>query len=96
MKWCGSFKGQFWSLFLKNWFEFWNFTTSKNELGLIERLQSWEIGFAKISAPSFRKLPDKLSMPAALDGFKTFKIFNIFSGDILENSKFESLNLLLS
>ena len=96
MKWGGSFKGHFWSLFLKKWFEFWNFTTSKNELGLIERLQSWEIGLAKISAPSFRNLPDKWSMPAALDGFKAFKIFNIFSGDILENSKFESLNLLLS
>ena len=41
-----------------------------NELSLTERLQSWEIGLAKISAPSFRNLPDKLSMPAPLDGFK--------------------------
>ena len=67
-----------------------------NELRLIERLQSWEIGLAKISAPSFRNLPDKLSMPAALDGFKPFKIFNIFSGDVSENSKFKSLNLISS
>ena len=36
---------------------------------------------------SFRNLPDKLSMPADLDEFKTFKIFNIFSGDASENSK---------
>ena len=58
-----------------------------NELSLIEWLQSWEIGLAQISVPSFRNLLDNLSMPAALDGFKSFKIFNIFSGDISENSK---------
>ena len=66
-----------------------------NKLSLIERLQSWEIGLAKTSAPSFRNLPDKLSMPAALDGFKPFKIFNIFS-DVSENPKFKSLNLISS
>ena len=33
----------------------------------LERLQSWDIGRAKTWAPSFKKLPDKLSMPAALD-----------------------------
>ena len=58
-----------------------------NELSLIEWLQSWEIGLAQIWVPSFRNLLDNLSMPAALDGFKSFKIFNIFSGDISENSK---------
>ena len=31
-------------------------------------------------------------MPAALDGFKPSKIFNIFS-DVSENSKFKYLNL---
>ena len=35
-------------------------------------------------------------MPTALDGFKAFKIFSIFSGDIPENSIFKSLNLILS
>ena len=57
-------------------------------------LRNWT-GLAKISAPSFRNLPDKLSMPAALDRFKPFKIFNIFS-DVSENSKFKSLNLISS
>ena len=35
-------------------------------------------------------------MPAAIDGFKAFKIFSIFSGDIPENSEFKILNLILS
>ena len=35
-------------------------------------------------------------MPAALDGFKLSKIFNIISGDISEKLKFKSLNLILS
>ena len=64
-------------------------------MSLTERLQSWEIGLAKISAPSFRNLPDKLSTTATLDGFKPFKILNIFS-DVSENSKFKSLNLIPS
>ena len=67
-----------------------------DELSLIETLKSWENGLAKISSPSFRNLPDKLSIPAALNGFKPFKILNIISGDISENSKFKFLNLILS
>ena len=62
-----------------------NFATLQlqgNELSLTERLQSWEIGLAKISAPSFRNLFDKLSMSAAWDMFKPFKIFKTFSGDV--------------
>ena len=55
-----------------------------NELGFIERLQSWEVGLGKISAPSFRNLPDRLSIPAPLDWSKPFKIFNIFSRDVSE------------
>ena len=35
-------------------------------------------------------------MSAALVGFKPFKIFNIISGDISENSKFKSLKLNVS
>ena len=49
-----------------------------NELSLIEWLQSCKIGLAKIS------------VPAALDGFKPFNVFNIFSGDVSEDSKFKS------
>ena len=41
-----------------------------NELSLLERLQNWDIGLAKISASFCRNLPDKLSMPAGLVGFK--------------------------
>ena len=62
-----------------------------NELSLIQWLQSCKIGLAKISAPSFRNLRDKLTRPTALDGLKPFNIFNIFSGDVSEHSKFKSL-----
>ena len=58
-----------------------------NELSLIEWLQSCEIGLAKILVPSFRNLRDKLTMPAALERFKPFNIFNIFSVDASEHSK---------
>ena len=62
-----------------------------NELSLIQWLQSCKIGLAKISAPSFRNLRDKLTRPTALDGLKPFNIFNIFSGDVSEHSKYKSL-----
>ena len=64
--------------FLKKQFDFCNFTNSSEWVEFDRRLQSWEIGLAKISVPSFRNLSDKLSMPAALDGFKPFKTL---SGD---------------
>ena len=62
-----------------------------NEFSLIEKLQRCEIGLAKISASSFRNLWEKLTKPAAIDGFKPFNIFNIFSGDVSENSNFKPL-----
>ena len=65
------------------------------ELSLIERLQSWDIGRAKTWAPSFKNLPDKLSMPAALDGWKPSKRLNVFTGDISENWKFKSFDTAL-
>ena len=34
-------------------------------------------------------------MPAALDGFKSLKILNIFSGDVFESSKFKSFETTL-
>ena len=71
--------------FLKSDLTFSILQLSENELSLIERLQSWDIGLAKISGASFRNLPDKLSLPATLDGFETIKIFNIISGDISKN-----------
>ena len=82
--------------FLKSGLTFAILELLGNKLSLTERLQSWEIGLAKILAPSFRNLPNKLSIPVALDGFKLFKIFNIFSGDVSKTSKFKYLNLILS
>ena len=45
-------------------------------------MQSWNIGHAKTRELSFKNLPNNLSMPAALDGFKPSKILNAFSGDV--------------
>ena len=52
--------------FFKKCFHFSNLKLLGNKLSLIEELKSCEIGIAKISVPSFRNLPDKLSMSAAL------------------------------
>ena len=83
--------------FLKSGLTFAILQLLGNELNLIERLKSCKIGLAKISASSFRNLRDELTIRAALDGFKPFNIFNIFSGDIFsENSKFNSLYLISS
>ena len=71
--------------FFKKQVDFCNFTTSRKQIELDREITKLRNGLAKISAPSFRNLPDKLSMPAALDRFKSFKIFNIFSGDVSEN-----------
>ena len=64
------------------------------EFSLIERLKSWDIGHAKTWALSFKNLPHKLSMSAALDGFKPFKILNFFSGDVSQSWKFFDTALL--
>ena len=61
--------------FLKSGLTFAILQLLGNELSLIKRLQSKEIGPGKISVPSFRNIPDKLSMSAALDAFKPFKLF---------------------
>ena len=47
-----------------------------NELSLIKRLHNSHIHLPKTSAPSFRNLPEKLSIPVALDGLKPFN--NLF------------------
>ena len=65
------------------------------DLSSIERLQSWDIGHYKTWAPSFKNLPDKLSMPATLGGFKTFKILDIFSGDVSKSWKCKYFGTLL-
>ena len=96
MKWGGNFEGQFWSLFFKNGLSFPILQLLGKELSLIERWQSCEVGLAKISVSSFRNFRDKSAMPAALAGLKPFNIFNIFLGDVSENSKFTSLCLMSS
>ena len=92
MKWDGSFEG----VFYKKQFDVFSFKFSRERTEFdreIKKLRNW---LAKISAPSFKDLPNELSKPAALDGFKPFKIFNIASGDVSENSKFEYLNSILA
>ena len=51
--------------YFKKWFDLYNFKTSRKRLD-----SDGEI-------TKFRNLTDKLSIPAALDGFKPSKIFNI-------------------
>ena len=61
----------------------------------MERLQSCDIGPDKASVASFENLSDKLSIIAVLDGYRPFKILNIFSGDVSKSWKFESLDTAL-
>ena len=74
MKWAGSFEGSVLEFFLKSSFTFAILQPPGNKLSLIERLQSWDTGLVKTLVPSFRNLPDKFLIPAALDGFKPFKM----------------------
>ena len=50
---------------------------SRNFPELIERSHKSVIGLAKTSAPSFKKQPDRLSEPAALDTLVFFRIFKM-------------------
>ena len=52
MKWGGSFEGLSFAIL----------QLLETELNFTERLRNYENGLAKISVPSFRNLPDKLSM----------------------------------
>ena len=81
--------------FIKSGLTFTILQLQANELNLIERLQSILVVLS-YQCYTLEILQDKLSMPAALDGFKPFKIFNISSGDVSENWKFKSLKLILS
>ena len=77
------------------WFNFSNFSTSWKGVEFIKRLQSWDIGRAQTSAPYFKNLSDNVSMLAAADGFKPFRILNVFSGDVSESWKFKSFGTAL-
>ena len=55
----------------------WNFER------FIERLPSFGIGKAKTTAPSFKYLRDKLSIPAAFSGLVSLSNFKISSSEDL-------------
>ena len=55
----------------------------------MERLQFWEIGFARIFAPSFKNFPERLSIPAALSIFISFNNFSTKSSVTFENVNLE-------
>ena len=54
----------------------------------IERLHSFDIGKAKTTAPSFKNLPDKLSIPAAFSGLVSVSNFKISSSEVGEKVNF--------
>ena len=79
--------------FLKKWFNFSNFATSWKDVEFNRKIAKLDIDRDKTWAPSFKILPDKLSMSAALDGLKPLKILNIFQETFvkIENSNFLKL-----
>ena len=57
---------------------------------VIERLHKLVIGLARTLAPSFKKRPDRLSKPAALDTLVSFKIVKtVFSETVATLKTFE-------
>ena len=50
----------------------------------IERLHGFDIGKAKPTAPSFKNLPDKLSIPAAFSGLVSLSNFKVSSSQVGE------------
>ena len=74
--------------FLKSGFNFAIFQASGNLPEEIDRLYSCVIGVAKNEAPSFRKIPERSSMPGALLSSIFFIILNNLSGSIFANSNF--------
>ena len=54
----------------------------------IERLHNFDIGKAKTTAPSFKNLPDKLSIPAAFSGLVSVSNFKISSSEVGEKVNF--------
>ena len=48
----------------------------------IKRLHSFDIGKAKTTAPYFKNLPDKLSIPAAFSGLASSSSFKTSSSEV--------------
>ena len=61
--------------FLKSGFNFAILHAFGKWLVLMERLHIWVIGKAKISDPSLRKRPERLSIPHALHGEMSSRSF---------------------
>ena len=60
---------------------------SQNFPELIERLHKSVIGLAKTSATSFKKQPNRLSKPGALDALVFFKIFKMVFSETVARLK---------
>ena len=60
---------------------------SGNFPDVIERLYKSVIALAKTSAPSFKKWPDKLSKPAALDTLVFFRLFKMLLSETVTRLK---------
>ena len=73
---------------LKRCFNFAIFQALGNLQEEVDRLDSCVIGVVNNVAPSFRKIPEKSSIPGALLSSKVFSILNILSDSIFASSKF--------
>ena len=72
--------------FFKKWFQFAILQASGNLPKEIDRLHSCVIGVANNDAPSFRKIPQRSSMPGALLSSKFFSVSNTLSESVFANS----------
>ena len=54
---------------------------------VIERLYKSVIALAKASTPSFKKWPDKMSKPAALDTLVFFRLFKMLFSETVTRLK---------
>ena len=72
--------------FSKSGFNFGILQASGNLPEEIDRLHSCVIGVANNEAPSFGKIPERSSMPAALLSSDFFSILNTLFHSVFENS----------
>ena len=59
-----------------------------NSERFIESLHSFDSGKAKTTAPSFKNLPDKFSVPAAFSGLVSLSNFKTSSSEVGEKANF--------
>ena len=83
------------SPFLKRGLSFASLHLSGNLASLMERLHICYRGLAKTVAPSFKKIPARLSKPAAFDGSIFFKMSKTLSSVISQREKDLSLQMFL-